>query len=190
MRADWVSPWWQAAVLPERFRVGPVRARALTVWHEHALTELGNPYLVGGTVTIDDCAALLLVISRRRAAGRRLILAPNHRAKMQARIRRKLRRLDFQALHAAIEEYVVACTRGVSRWRKGGEKACAVPYAWHIVARFGPEAWEWPYASARAMCDALAEQGGDDTIMSPAAQEMEDNWHLYSGEGEPDQGVA
>jgi hypothetical protein len=47
------------------------------------------------------------------------------------------------------------------------------------VARLGDRAWDVPYAYARCVCDALAEQAGDDSIMSPAAQEMEDNWPLY-----------
>jgi hypothetical protein len=183
MRGDWVSPWWQAAVLPERFRVGPVRAPALTVWHEFALGEIRNPYMVGGTVTINDIAGLLLIVSRDRAAGRRLILGPNHRAREQRRMMRRLRRYPFERLHAACEDYVTTCTRGASRWRKGGEKPCAVPYAWHIVARLGERAWEMPYAVARCLCDALAEQNGDDSLLSPAAQEMEDNWHLYAGDG-------
>jgi len=190
MRADWISPWWQAACLPDRWDVCGVSCPALTVWHTFALEQIGNPYWCGGTVDIDAAAALLLFASHNRAGCRRLMLMPHYRARQMARMHRRLRRLAFGAIHAACDEYVAVCTRGISRWQKGGGKPCAVPIQWHIVARVGERAWDMPYAYARCLCDAMAEQAGDDSIMSPAAQEMEDNWTDYAGASTAADGAA
>ena len=110
------------------------------------------------------------------------MLMPNYRARQMRRMFLRLRGVLAAEVHAACSEYVEVCTRGISRWQKGGGKACAVPYQWHMVARIGDRAWDMPYAYARAICDAMAEQSGDDSIMSPAAQEMEDNWPEYAKE--------
>jgi len=182
MRADWISPWWQAACLPDRWNVCGVHVPALTVWHTFALEQIGNPYMCGGSVTKDSAAALMVIARQNMRTGKRLMLDANYRFRETACIARKLRRYDLPTIHAACSEYVDVCTRGISRWQKGGGKACAVPFQWHMVARIGDRAWDMPYAYARAVCDAMAEQAGDDSIMSTAAQEMEDNWSEYAGE--------
>jgi len=182
MRNDWISPWWQAACLPDQWDVCGISVPSLTVWHTFALEQIGNPYLCGGPIDKDAATSLLLFASLDMAGGRMLFLSDRFRKKRTARIIRILKRIPIDSVHAACSEYVETCTRGISRWQKGGGKACAAPYQWHIVARLGSEAWDQSYAQARCMCDAMAEQAGDDSIMSPAAQEMEDNWdkHLES----------
>ena len=180
MRRDWISPWWQAACLPDCWDVAGVSVPALSVWHVFALEQIGNPYLCGGPVDQDAAAALLLFARHDRAGGRRLMLQPYYRGREMRRMFRRLRRLTIEDIHAACSEYVEVCTRGVSRWQKGNGKPCSVPHAWHIVARLGDRAWDMSYAYARCLCDAMAEQAGDDSIMSPAAQEMEDNWAEYT----------
>jgi hypothetical protein len=182
MRADWISPWWQAACLPDWWDVCGVKCPALTVWHTFALEQIGNPYLCGGPVDHDAAAALLLFARHERAGGRKLMLMPHYRARQMRRMFRMLRGIPGDEIHAACSEYVEVCTRGISRWRKNGSKPAAVPYQWHMVARIGDRAWDMPYAYARAVCDALAEQAGDDSIMTLAAQEMEDNWPEYAKE--------
>jgi hypothetical protein len=138
-----------------------------------------NAYLCGGPVDKDSAACLLLFASHNRQGGQRLLWEPFYRLRQQRRMAQKLARLTPEAVHAACNEYVATCMRGASRWRKGGEKFCAVPYQWHMVARLGDAAWDMAYAVARCKCDALAEQRGDDSILSEAAQEMEDNWPEY-----------
>jgi len=190
MRQDWISPWWQAACLPACWDVCGVTVPALTVWHTFALESIGNPYLCGGAVGKDAASALLLFARHDRAGGRRLLLAPHYRVRQMRRMYRRLRKLDPGAIHAACSEYVDTCTRGASRWQKGGTgHPCAVPYQWHMVFRLSggdparlEAAWNLPYAVARCLCDAAAEQNGDDSILSIRAQEMEDNWPAYEAE--------
>ncbi|MFH1602418.1 MAG: hypothetical protein ABIH03_00740, partial [Pseudomonadota bacterium] len=156
---------------------------SMTVWHTFALDALGNPYTVGGTCDRDAATALLLLCSLDYRRGRRLIHDDRWRARRMLRMGRHVRGVAWDYLHAACSEYVEACTRAASRWRKGDEKPCTVPYQLHLVAyltggdpRRWRAAWDTPYAMARAVYDAYAEGQGDRSILSPRAQEMEDNW--------------
>ena len=186
---DWVSPWWQAAVLPERWSICGVSVRALSVWHTFALEQIGNRFLFSLPADRDDAASLLLFARTDYRGGRRLILAPHYRARAMARMGRKVARLAWPDMLAACLDYVDTCTRAPSRWRRGDSKACAVPYQWHIVHRLCADygytlerAWNAPYALAQCLYDAGAEAEGDDTIMSQRAQEMEDTWTATAGE--------
>jgi len=186
MRPDWVSPWWQAVALPDSWDVCGVAVPALSVWHTFALENIGNPYMCGGAADKNAAASLLMFARHDYQGGRRLLQMPNHRGRQARRVYRKLRGLSMDDIHAACTEYVQTCQRGVSRWQSGGGKPCAVPYQWHIVYRLSggdpaklDGAWNMPYAVARCLCDAAAEQNGDASIMSVAAQEMEDNWDDY-----------
>lgn len=176
MRKDWISVWWQAACLPKSIDVCGVSVPPLSVWHVFALESTHNPYLCGGRVTIDHAVALLSFAVTDRDGGRRLIWDERYRDRVQRRVLRRLLRNGFDRVHVACGEYVDISIRTASRWQRGGDKSCSVPYAWHMVSRLGDEAWNMPYAVARAKCDAMAEQNGDDTILSMKAQEMEDNW--------------
>ena len=186
MRDDWVSPWWQAVLLPERWDVCGVSVPPLSVWHTFALEQVGNRYLCGGEADKDDASSLLLFASRDMAGGRALIWRDHARARAMRRMWKRLRRVEWSEVDDACSEYVDACLRAVSRWQKGGGKPMAVPYQWHIVCRLSggdpakwDAAWNAPYAQARCVFDAAAEAAGDDSLMSPAAQEMEDNWDDY-----------
>jgi hypothetical protein len=99
------------------------------------------------------------------------------------RIFRKLARQPWESVDAACRDYVDSCTRVLSRFRKGNETPCAVPYQFHIVRRmcahYGIDlgrAWDMPYSVARCYSDAVAESDGDDSLMSVRAQRMEDEW--------------
>ena len=180
---DWVSPWWQAAVLPDRWQVGGVSVPALSVWHTFALEQVGNRFLLSLPADRDDAASLLMFARCDYRGGRRLILRPHHRARAMARIGRKVLRVPWPDMLAACRDYVDTCTRATSRWQRGDSKPCAVPYQWHIVHRLCADygytldaAWNAPYALARALYDAGAEAAGDDSLLSVGAQEMEDNW--------------
>ena len=194
MRDDWVSPWWQAVNLPRVWNVCGVAVPSLSVWHTFALENIGNRYLCGGRQdpTQDDAASLLLIAKLDMRGGQRLIACDNYRTRETTRLYRRLRKVDAGALDVACREYVETCTRGVSRWNRSGKK-CAVPYQFHIVrqmADFGitvDDAWNTPYALARCYHDAAAEVSGDDSIMDPRAQEMEDNWDDYKDSTETQQ---
>jgi len=190
MRDGWVSVWWQAACLPRRFDVCGIEVPPLSVWHTFALDQMGNPYLCAGKADKDAALAVLLIARHNRDAGRRLLRDDAYRVRESKRLARRVRRVSMDILHAAVLEYVILCTRSASRWHKGDETFCAVPYQWHIVQRLttgNPDkaalVWDMPYAEARCLCDAAAEQSGDTTIMRDDAQEMEDNWKKYQRAG-------
>ena len=181
MREDWVTPWWQAVNLPKQWDVCGIIAPSLTVWHTFALENIGNCYLRGGRPDQDDAASLLLFARTDMEGGLKLIAKDLHRTRQMHSIYRKLRKADPADLDIACRDYVDTCTRSASRWERAG-KGCAVPYQFHIVRRLAlyglsiAEAWGTPYALARCYHDAASEADGVVSIMSPAAQEMEDNW--------------
>lgn len=186
---DWVSPWWQAAVLPDRWSICGVSVPALSVWHTFALEQVGNRFLLSLPADRDDAASLLMFARCDYRGGRRIILRQHHRMRLMARIGRKVQRVPWPEMHAACTDYVESCTRATSRWQRGDTKPCAVPYQWHIVHRLCADygytldaAWNAPYALARCLYDAGAEAAGDDSILSVRAQEMEDNWPKYEAD--------
>jgi len=151
---------------------------------------MGNPYLCGGKADKDAAVAVLLIALHNHAAGQRLFRDEAYRVRASRRLARRVRNVPMDRLHDAVLEYVILCTRSASRWRKGDESPCAVPYQWHMVHRLtqgNPDkvgyAWDMPYAEARSLCDAAAEQNGDNSIMREDAQEMEDNWAQYRKAG-------
>ena len=191
MRQDWITPWWQAALLPDMWDVCGVTVPSLSVWHTFALENIGNHYLCGGSLDKDDAASLLLIASRDHRTGRRLVHADNYRARSMRRIHRVLNRMEWEQVDAACREYVDSCMRIPSRWQSGDGKASGVPYQWHLVRLLSAgdpskidTAWNTSYAVARCVYDADAESKGDASIMSPAAQEMEDNWPDYKDQTE------
>ena len=78
---DWISPWWQAACLPERWRVCGVDVPSLTVWHGYALENIGNRFVLAGDVPPDkdDCASLLMFAMGDMDHGRRLMYSDGRR---------------------------------------------------------------------------------------------------------------
>lgn len=183
MNGEWISPWWQAACLPDKWDVCGVITPSLTVWHVFALQNVGNAYVCGGGIDKDAAASLLLFASTDYRGGRKLLHMPNHRARRMRQMFRRLRNKSLEDIHAACSEYVESCMRGVSRWDRPNAKPGAVPYPWHMVVRLSggditkiEQAWNTPYAVARAICDTSAEANGDESIMQADAQRMEDNW--------------
>lgn len=189
MREDWISPWWQAMLLPERWDVCGVSVPSLSVWHTFALENVGNLYILGDPAqlpTRDDAYSLLLLARLDMASGRRLMTMPHYRGRQLRRLARKLKRVPWEELDDACRDYVETCTRSAERWNKGGGRPAAVPYQFSLVrclcADWGMDkegAWNTPYAVARSQSNATAEFNGDDSIMGIAAQEMSDNWEEH-----------
>jgi len=185
MRADWISPFWQAALLPPRWNVAGFRLGPLTVWHSYALEQIGNAYLCGAPADRDAAASLLLFASLDYAAGRRLMLDAPFRQRQLLRMFRRLRRIPWPALDAACSEYVTTCMRAASRSRAGSALAPErVPAQWHLVRLLSgadparlEAAWNTPYATGRALFDAWSEaEKGDDSLLPAISQELRDNW--------------
>jgi hypothetical protein len=183
MRDGWVSPWWQAECLPDRWDVCGVVVPSLSVWHVFHLDQIGNPYLCGGAPDYDAAAGLLLVASHGRNDGRRIMLDEAFRAKAMRAVYRPLRRVKADDVVRQCSDYVETCTSVVDRFEKagGGGRPAVVPVAFHLVRRlcrdYGltiDQAWAFPYARARCYYDASAEADGDDSLVSVDAQRMAD----------------
>lgn len=188
MRTDWVSPWWQAALLPELWDVCGYRVPSLTVWHVYALRNVGNGYVRGSVgCDRDDAASLLLFASRDYRGGRALMLKPMERKAAILKAVKRLKRIEWKELDAACADYVTTCMRTADRFGSGEHgKPNGVPEAWHLVRLLSNSdptkldaAWNTPYAVACALMDSNCEANGDKTIMYDRAQEMHDNWDQY-----------
>ena len=173
MDNQWVSPYWQAINLRRRCDVGGVNVRALSVWHVFALEQLGNAFLVGGEISMDDVAALLIIAS------------PLIMRRAMLRFRRKIIRADLplEDWTALCTDYISAYLRVPRRWKKNSSgKAAGVQYQYHIVRVLCAsyqmrlvEAWDTPLAYARCLYDAWAEgEQGDDSCMRPEHERIDD----------------
>lgn len=193
MRKDWITPWWQAALLPEVWDVAGFHIPSLSVWHVYALRNVLNGYALKLDVTDrDDATSLILIASNDYRDGKRLFLDPCRRERETTALCAKLFKLDWAPLDSACRDYVKSCIRTADRWHYNDPKPAGVPEAWHLVYSLTngnpslvEQAWNTPYAVACCMYDAKAEQAGDDTIRSAAAQEMTDTWAENQPKKEP-----
>jgi len=193
MRSDWISPWWQAMLLPARWDVCGVKVGPLSLWHIFALENIGNRYLCGGSPDRDDAASLLLFAKHDMAGGRRLMLKPHYRARQIWRMHRRIRKLDDQYISDACLEYVETCTRINSRWSKAGAAStpCGAPHEFTLAAFMAErlpggvvEAWNMPFTQARCLFDAAMEAEGKTSMLAPKYQYMEDNWDEFKDDTE------
>jgi len=185
MRSDWITPGWQAAILPDLWDVAGFILPPLSVWHVYALRSIGNGYVCGAPgCDRDDAASLLVIAGRDYRDGKSLWTHQGTRERATLAIRRKISGMDWVALDRACYDYAQTCTRTADRWKRQGSKPGAVPEAWHLVSLLSggditksDAAWNTPYAVASALYDAWAERSGDDTIMTAKSQELADNWN-------------
>jgi len=189
----YVSPWLQAALIPDEWRVAGVSCRALSVWHVFVLASWGNPYIVDDPARMDRNAAaeLLLYASRSHAAGKLLYSMPRHRAKALKAMHATLGRQHWADINAACLFYVASCRRAPEhkepvtdgKTASAGRKASA-PLGWILVdflAAGNPDqieaAWDTPHAVACCLFDARRNiNGQDDTLVSI---EEEIRWASY-----------
>ena len=187
----WITPWWQAALLPDSWDVCGMRVPSLSVWHVFALENISNAYLMGGKADRDSAASLLLFASRDYSGGRRLMLSRYYRARQMRKVARRLRKMPQDAIHAACGEYVQTCTRHGHRERQGGGAAipAGAPEPWAIVVALRccgdswATAWNTPYAVGREFLDAR-DEGNGHTVLTPATygEHMHDRWEEeYAG---------
>ena len=190
MPTDWISPWWQATLLPDEWDVCGVSVPPLSVWHTFALENIGNRYLCGGPTDRDDAASLLLFAQHDMADGRRLMQPQfrNFRARQMRKMYRRLRKPSFTEIDAACIEYTKDCMRTTDRFKSDGSKPAAVPYQWQLVRIVSmslpgglEQAWNMPYVTARCILDAYAEWKGDTSLMTPQVQHMTDTQSFEDG---------
>lgn len=195
MKCDWISPFWQAALIPDRWDVAGIPLGPLTVWHSFALDNTRNAFMFAAPADRDDACSLLIFCSGDYRHGKRLFFDDAFRNRQMFRMYRRLRDIPWDRLERACREYVHVCTRAASRYTPAGQNPQPerVPAQWHMVrllsqsdpCRLEP-AWNTPFAVARALFDAWAESEKDDSsILSLPAQEMEDNWSEYQKQPEP-----
>ena len=173
MSDGYVSPWWQAMLLPDRWDLCGIELHAMSVWHTFALENLNNAYICDDIYDKDAAASLILFCQRDWNAGRDLFLRPVYRAHALRKIFKTVSRLPWKDLDVCIQEYVQACNRTPDHKHKkdGNSKTAAAPYQWHVVAilcsRYGmtvDQAWNYPNARARCMFDTYQETRGDDSL--------------------------
>jgi len=187
---SYVSPWWQAALLPEAWDVAGFACPSLTLWQLYALENLGNAYAVGFTPCMDDAAGLLLVATTNRRDLSRMLINPAAFNRAVRRLHARLRKQKWIDVHNACTDYFNACTRAPDRKIAEGTtgSTSGAPYQWHIMlclcSQYGmtPDAaWCTPYAVARCMYDTWAEAQGDKSLVHPKTQrtidEMQEQAH-------------
>ena len=189
---EWISPWWQAALIPKRWDVCGVAVPSLSVWHVYAMEQIGNRYFVGGgEPDRDDAAGLLMFAQRDYAGGHDLFFHGRARVKAMWRVTRRIKRQDAAFVLRACREYVETCTRHGRRIKpKGPGVPAGTPEAWAIVAMLrgmGDDieaAWNTTYAVGRALLDAIDERTGNAT-MTPGGygEYMADHWADMQREG-------
>jgi hypothetical protein len=180
----WISPWWQAALLPPVWRVCGVTVLPLSSWHTFALEQLGNPYMCGGRCERSAAVTLLLFASTDYRGGRRLLLDPKHQAWRTWLMQRKVRKIGDYQLYSECADYVRSFCYTPRRLKESpveGDQQSGCPYQWHIVHRLCASyrmdietAWNAPFALGRCWYDVAAEAAGDDAIMNPDRQRMDD----------------
>ena len=186
MRDDWVSPWWQALLLPDEWDVAGVRVPSLSVWHVFALTTLGNAFMCGGRApTMDDAQSLLMIAARDYSRGRRLFLRPNACARAIRATYRRLARQDQAFTLRACAEYTETCMRHGHRLppQGGSGTPAGTPEPWSVYVSLRGlgetecSAWNTAYAKGRATMDARDERAGAAT-MAPGdyGEYMFDHW--------------
>ena len=203
MSSDYISPWWQAILLPDRWDVCGIAVHALSNWHLYALENLRNAYVCGGIHDRDSAASLLLICQRemrRRPwhilpGGRDLYLRPYARARALARIHKVVKPIPWDDLDNACSDYVRSCLR-VPRHKTASASSAgasirllAAPYLRHIVLCLcdhynmtRDQAWNHPYSESRCMYDTYREiEKGDDTLFREDQMERKEEYIAKHG---------
>lgn len=183
MSDGYITPWWQAALLPDRWDICGVEVRAMSVWHLYALENLNNVYVCGGIHDRDAAASLLLICGRDMGQTRSLYLRPHARAKTLAAIHKTVKPIPWDELDAACTDYCLTCMRVPEHLRPVdcSGKPLKAPYQWHIVLCLCDQynmtidqAWNLPYAKARCTFDVYQESRGDESLASETIQRHTD----------------
>ena len=184
----YASPWLQTLLLPRLWDVCGILVKPLSVWHVYVLQTSGNPYIKGGDVDLDSATEVLLYASSTLQEGRRLYWEPHYRAKRRKRIVNKIRRLEWDNIHAAISEYVAACCRTPGHKEKiatpndPAGKPMAAPPAWVYAEYFSrtdpkqiDDAFNMQFSLAACLFDAGRNvRGEDDSLISEEDEERID----------------
>lgn len=187
MSDGYITPWWQASLLPDKWDICGVEVHALSVWHLYALENLNNTYACGGIHDRDAAASLLLICQRDYAGTKDLFLKPFARARVLARIHKTVKNIPWSELDAACTDYCLTCTRVPEHLKPGKQddnhtgKFLSAPIVFHLALclcdqyqKSETEAWNTPYARARCMYDVWREATGDESLASETIQRHTD----------------
>ena len=185
-----VSVWWQAALLPDSWDVCGVDVPSLTLWHKFVLDNTGNHYF-GGICTKDDAAALLIFAQHDYRGGHRLMLDTRYRLKCMGKMHKRIKSVPFlPTLHGACLDYVRSCTQTARRWNASrrvanpnadvasAEEFFILNRICHDYQMTQEQGWNTPYALARCLYDAGAVNRGDDSLMKPWEQKLDDDMYI------------
>jgi hypothetical protein len=170
-----VSDWWQSLMIPPRWNVAGWVLPPLSVWHVHALDTTQNQLIYGLEPSADDVAGLLLIAATRYDTRHNLVLGERAITRQSRRIMRQISRRGIAEIAPAFSDYAASCMIANDRWvsEKSKGKALAAPVCRHLVLclcdNYGMtvnDAWDHPYADARAMYDVWREREGDDSLVS------------------------
>ena len=185
----YISPWWQAALIPPRWDVCGIKVNAISVWHMYALTNIENVYIVGGVPNRDAAAGLLMICGTDMAGCKALFHDARTSARAMRAVSKAIARVPWEDLDGACRDFVASCTRipvvKVVVKRHGedvDQKYFASPLHRLIVMCLCSqyrmtldEAWNHPYADARCMFNVWREsEKGDDSIADERWQRIAD----------------
>lgn len=196
MSGEWVSPWWQAMLLPDKWNVCGIEIRALSNWHRFALDNLQNPYVNGGVHDRDAAASLLLICARNMKEGRELYLRPSVKSKNLAKIHKVIKPLKWDELDNACMDYIKSCLRvpmhGEITAMPGGKsyRLLASPPEFPVILCLCDhyqmtleQAWNYPYVISRCLYDVYREaEKNEDTLFNEAKQQRTETYRATHGE--------
>jgi hypothetical protein len=190
----YVSPWLQAALLPELYKVCGVKCRPLSVWHVFALASTGNAYIADDPTRMDREAAreLLLYCGNNHKEGSRLYSSEEYRNQEKKAVSRLVDKMEWLDVHSACMRYVTDCRRAPThkepvsdgKTASAGRKAGA-PLGWILVdflSSGNPDkieaAWDTPHAVACCLFDAHRNINGQDDTLASVEEEI--RWDSYA----------
>ena len=181
-----ISSWFQAAVQPRQWNVAGIDCDALSVWHFYALSDSGNPYICGGNRTHDAAMEVLIYCTGGIEHSRQILAHPRAMQKTTRRIFRRIRRIGFARLDAAVAEYVMTGMRVPGHKRRVSRpgdstqvKYMAAPRCWALVesmlssgaAHDIDAAWNMPYSTAQCLFDTRRDASGEDDSLETLDEE-------------------
>lgn len=185
----YISPWLQAALIPQRWDVCGIICPPLTVWAHYVLRTSRNAYMTGGANPSKDAAAeVLLYASRTHAEGAALYWQDRKRVKALRQLHKQLAPQAVEDVDKAVAEYVFECLRAptheviLASTKRDTVKSEPVkaPLEWVIVEYLTggdpaklEAAWNTGFSAALCLFDAGRDARGADNSLISEQRERE-----------------
>ena len=141
--------------------------------HAVLLASLKSPFVEGGEVDTADFLLAVWICSMPFEEGRAKLMRPQGVAQEAKEWGEGVGSFDYPAELSAFRAYLVEHTRAPARWRRADSKSSKAP--WPLVVstvlmrELGlpeSEAWNKPLQEAMWLFATIAEQNGDDSLVS------------------------